>query len=393
MKLKGILDFSLGNFLCLRGFAPMGVLQDISESPKDIQRVPRNERLKEIGAYLSRGELVFFPEIILCACLHDGDVTSDIAAALFEKVKAGQAFKTGIFLGGLTLSTRVSVSRKQEDIRAVQYFQTATLNCAYKPAPLFARLDGNHRLSASTVTQVRERVTPFCLILCQNQTDYRKFSRALFHTINYKQVPLTMEHNLRLILEDMDLFPDDLLKKPEDGFGWPYYFTRILHRKLDFDLLPHLQQFFASEPRTRLLRLCEFLLDRKAVGENENALSRIKEGLVLVNGLHENFPPLRESKNFGLLVACAYFHLDHKVPLTSFVRWVVANHLHEIAESSPADLVAIFQKIIATRHRTIFVSMPFGKTDTENHFTAIEEVVKAINDDYPESLASHRRRS
>ena len=30
MKLKVILDFSLGNFLCLRGFAPMGILQDIS---------------------------------------------------------------------------------------------------------------------------------------------------------------------------------------------------------------------------------------------------------------------------------------------------------------------------------------------------------------------------
>jgi len=26
MKLKGTFDFSLGNFLCLRGFAPMGDL-------------------------------------------------------------------------------------------------------------------------------------------------------------------------------------------------------------------------------------------------------------------------------------------------------------------------------------------------------------------------------
>ena len=76
MKLKGILDFSLGNFLCLRGFAPMGILQDISKPPPDIQRVPRDERLREVGDYLRKGEFVFFPEIILCACLHDGDVTS-----------------------------------------------------------------------------------------------------------------------------------------------------------------------------------------------------------------------------------------------------------------------------------------------------------------------------
>ena len=72
MKLKGILDFSLGNFLCLRGFAPMGVLQDISAAPQDIQRVPKDARLKEVGDYLRKGEFVFFPEIIPCASLHDG---------------------------------------------------------------------------------------------------------------------------------------------------------------------------------------------------------------------------------------------------------------------------------------------------------------------------------
>ena len=80
MKLKGILEFSLGNFLCLRGFAPMGGLQDISAPSQDIQRVPKDKRLKEVGDYLRKGELVFFPEIILCACLHEEDVTSDLAA-------------------------------------------------------------------------------------------------------------------------------------------------------------------------------------------------------------------------------------------------------------------------------------------------------------------------
>ena len=34
MKLKGILDFSLGNFLCLRGFARMGVAVVVSLDAK-----------------------------------------------------------------------------------------------------------------------------------------------------------------------------------------------------------------------------------------------------------------------------------------------------------------------------------------------------------------------
>ena len=47
MRLKGILDFSLGNFLCLRGFAPMGVLQDISKPDDNIQRTPKTNDSKK----------------------------------------------------------------------------------------------------------------------------------------------------------------------------------------------------------------------------------------------------------------------------------------------------------------------------------------------------------
>ncbi len=384
MKLKGILDFSLGNFLCLRGFAPMGALQDISEAPADIQRKPKDERLKKIGDYLRKGELVFFPEVILCACLHEADVPSDLVADLFAKVQTGEPFKPGKFAGGLSISSTVTKARKQEDIRAVQYFQVGTLSFEDKPTPLFARLDGNHRLSATDERQVRDRVTPFCLILCQTQTDYRRFSRSLFHNINHKQVPLTMEHNLRLIIEDEALFPDETLKKSEEGFGWPYYLARKLHDRLDFELIPHLEPLFRNEGRTRLLNLFDFLINRKTLGENDNAIRRLKEALVATHSLFDLHPDLRESKNFGLLVACVYFHLDRKVPILAFVRWVIANHLHEIGESNPGDLVAIFQKIMQTRRRTIFVSMPFDKDETENHYTAISEVVEAINRDYPD---------
>ena len=38
MKLKGVLDFSLGNFLCLRGFAKMGDFYDSSEPGPSFQR-------------------------------------------------------------------------------------------------------------------------------------------------------------------------------------------------------------------------------------------------------------------------------------------------------------------------------------------------------------------
>lgn len=36
------------------------------------------------------------------------------------------------------------------------------------------------------------------------------------HNINCKQVPLPMEHNITLIMEDEDLFPDELIR-PSDS--------------------------------------------------------------------------------------------------------------------------------------------------------------------------------
>jgi hypothetical protein len=69
MKLKGILDFSLGNFLCMRGYAPLGVLYDISESAASFQRDLLAEHKDEMVAFLSQGEFLFFPEIILCTTL------------------------------------------------------------------------------------------------------------------------------------------------------------------------------------------------------------------------------------------------------------------------------------------------------------------------------------
>lgn len=381
MKLKGILDFSLGNFLCLRGFAPMGVLQSISAPPEDIQRVPGVKRLKEIGDYLRKGELVFFPEIVLCASLNDADDTSDDAASLFEMVKNGQSLRSGHFADGITISTTVSKSQGRNDIRAVKYFQTATLSFNKGLQKPFARLDGNHRLMASHDAKVIERVTPFCLILCQNNLDYKKFSRSLFHNINYKQVPLPMEHNLKLILEDTELFPDELLKE-DPSFGWPYYHARKLNGTLDLDLLSNLAPFLKQEVRTFLVEEFGFLIAKSVLGDNEKAVVRFKGALGKVNSLFETFAELKESHNRGLLAALVYYELKKTTPVVSFVNWVLNNHLHLIEESTSSDLIAIFDRVLESRKRTIFVSMPFGREKANDHYLIIERVAKEVSAEF-----------
>jgi hypothetical protein len=63
MKLRGVLDFSLGNFLCLRGFAPMRVLYGLSDADQSFQRDLLNEHREEMIAFLNQGEFLFFPRL------------------------------------------------------------------------------------------------------------------------------------------------------------------------------------------------------------------------------------------------------------------------------------------------------------------------------------------
>lgn len=66
----------------------------------------------------------------------------------------------------------------------------------------------------------------------------------------------------------------------------------------------------------------------------------------------------------------------------SFVRWILANHLHHIKVSSTPDLIAIFDKVQESRNRTIFVSMPFGKSKPDDHYAIIQRVAKEVSDSH-----------
>jgi len=378
MKLRGVLDLSLGNFLCLRGFAPMGDLYDISEPDPSIQRDLLKDHRKEMVAFLSEGEYLFFPEVILCTALTHEGAEGEAVAQLFESVQLGRAFKNLTF-NDYHISGTVRRTRSAQESRVVEAFQSATIDLNENLKYKFSRIDGNHRLSATPEDpKFRAHKTPFCLIFFRNETDASRLSRVLFHNINYKQVPLTMEQNLKLILDEEGLFPDEKLKT-DTSFGWPYYLARKLHSRLDFDLLPNLKPFIEKEPRTFLIRQFTFLGKKKVLKNNENAIKRYKEALGRVNALFDTWPALKESENQGLLAALVYYELAPPVSVASFVRWVLDNHLHLIERSSAPDMIQIFDKVLEGRRRTIFVAMPFGKTKPDEHYAIIQRVCKEVS--------------
>jgi hypothetical protein len=384
MKLKGILDFSLGNFLCLRGFAPMGELSLHSKADESYQRKIIDPQEQSIKNFLEKGDYTFFPELILGASLEDLGATGEQVGSLYERLKNGEGFSRTVF-GDLGISVYV-IKTKGDDARAPKLHMTATLDGFDSTLALskIYRIDGNHRLEAAAKAkpEVKAYKTPFCLVFFRTNAERNEFSRVFFHNINFKAVALTMEQNLRLILEDENIFPDDALKEPEP-FGWPYYHARKLHGKLDLELLPNLIPFFKDEPRTFLLRQFEFLIARGVLGDNENAIKRLKEALGKVNGLFYVYPALKDSKNQGFLAALVYYELHKSSSVLSFVRWVLNNHLHLIKESSSSDLIAIFDKILESRKRTIFVSMPFGKPKPDDHYAIIQRIAKEVSEAEP----------
>ncbi len=263
MKLKGVLDFSLGNFLCLRGFAPMGQLYGLSEPDPSIQRNLLKDHRAEMVEFLSQGEFLFFPEVILCATLcHDGD-SNESVNNLSEHLRRGEGF-TKLKFDDLQISCLVNKSRGMNDTRSVSYFNTATLFLDKSLKHKFSRIDGNHRLSATPEDpKFQGYNTPFCLVLFRNTSEAARFSRALFHNINYKQVPLTMEQSLKLILDDTALFGDDILKT-RASFGWPYYLARQVHSQLAqiLDVVANLKPLIEREPRTFLVKQFAFLKEK-----------------------------------------------------------------------------------------------------------------------------------
>jgi len=388
MRLKGVLGLSITNFLCLRGFAPMGSLARMSEADESFQRKQLASHRKEMVAFLDQGDFTFFPEVILGTYLTHEDVPTEEVEKLWKNILHADSFVRRKFdhflLSGTTYKTK-----RGDEMRSVYYFQTATLEQRNDSNHKFSRIDGNHRLSAALEKQKFERYnTPFCLVLFRTKKEMDKFSRALFHNINYKQIPLTMEQNLTLILDDKEgLFPDELLRE-NPSFGWHYYLARKLNNALDFDLLPNLRPFIEKEPRTFFVRQFGFLIKKKVLKESESAAKEFKEALGRVNTIVDSNSILKECKNAGILAAILYYELQKHPSGKSFVRWVIENHLYLIEDTNidkdlQPDFIQIFDKILESKKHTIFVSMQYGKTETEEHYTTIERVCREINDAHP----------
>jgi len=413
MILSGILHTSLGGFTVIRGVAPLGDLARCSEFNARYQRNLIDTHKAEIERFLGDRQFLFFPEVILSASLQFdfNAYRGTRSISPIADILSGTGFNSNV--NGLTVKTvATKLPKALEAVGAANAPHLAYLdlpeNEIESGLKLF-RIDGNHRLSAANDAKPGEAnyslPTPFCIVLHDDSTQAQRFEKVVFHNINAKQIPLTSEENLRLILEEGDgsLFDDTtLLESP--SFGPAYYLARKLLAEIDDRYLAALAEPLKNR-RSLALGLTQFLMGRDdAISQAKDAAAldgqvrRLREAVQQINTLYQQCPKLSANGCHGVLVAFLYFALRNGGrQLAAFARWVTSNridhlapvtttqglgyhyHLGRVQAVDAASLVSVFDSVLTSRHREIFISMAF-REETRETYETIKKTVRQIND-------------
>ncbi len=384
-KLSGILESSLGGFYTLRGYAKIGNLAKISSPDRDFQRELIPEHRDNIITFLKDSEFLFFPEIVLGVSLTSEESSSEYfenSNKFYRKIQNKEAFRSIKFP-----FFNVSYS-KRKNILSIYIKDDSE--------KIFSRIDGNHRLTAveeamnrNPNTPIKELLCPFSIIIFEDKDKKNKFSRVIFNNINSKAIPITLEHNTKLIIEDDENYNDNKLKE-NPSFGWQYYFARKIYHKININYLPNLDKTLNNKTASGLLKIIKFLLDEKLIEENEDSITKIENSLSKINAIYEN-TYLNKSKSIGLLGAFMYYSLKDKNLLNSFKNWVIENNLTLLENISSESIIQIYNRILSSKKRTIFVSMPF-RDETKDHYETMQRVVNEINAEFnlEEEIKLHR---
>ena len=378
MIIRGILDRSLNGVTCIRGFAPLKDLVNISEA-KGYQRLIDTDHKREITEYIVKKEYLFFPEVILSYKLSDKDNAKINSLEGLEIIKGKKGEVS------FALSNKSYTSKSDKRFKEIINLVTIDINnISLDSSKPFSRIDGNHRLSASekiSDTNIQNFMAPFCIVLLNNDVKDIAFESAIFHNINSKAKHLTSEENLNVILND-EYFSDQDLK---DKFGWEFFAIRELFKQLPTDNLsvafPNLGAEFFKTPKTFCKELVELLIEIKAITRTNKSIENVIDALQQVNvklGARALNAPIG---NIAIIEAAVYFQLTQKYSLELFFNWIVNNHIYDIEGLKAKSLIRIYEKLREAKNKEIFVSMQFC-TDTEPHYKAIQEAVRQINSEY-----------
>lgn len=380
MRLTGIIDFTMDNFLCIRGFATMLQLAEISKADENIQRDLIEDHRGDMEAFLSDGNFTFFPEVILGANMRGSDKDIEKINILREKVHA-EAGMGRMVINGIKYSIKRNAIKKENNDLAYDITQTVVMEFdkSLIIGKEFLRIDGNHRLSAVNAnSSYASKRIPYCLLLFRDEIETDKFCRALFYNINAKQIPLKMEHNLKIIIESEQTFDDETLKK---SFGVNYFLTRKIVKTVNFAEFPFVKRLVEKKMFTYFVDMFEILLKKNLIKRSDEDTKIISDILPKIDEASQKVLMTATSKCLAIIGAYTFYALSDTYKAEKFLKWAQRNNLIEISELHIADVIDIYDKIYDNTPKKIFMSMWFNEK-TVDTYKEVKDVKKIVKEKY-----------
>ena len=359
VKLSGILEYSMGGFLCLRGFADYKTLARISKENPDVQRALIEEHKGEMADFLNRGIYRFFPEVVLSVSLLANKNYADVER-FFETVRTFGSWKEN--LGNINISI---FNHEAGDKNRVAHF-------AFDESIIqLNRVDGNHRLSAADEVANSFKV-PFCLVLCRNTDEESQYSRAIFHNINSKQIPLKLEENLKVILTSENAFSNEVLKT-DPSFGWAYYLARVTAKNINFSEYPFINMLIQQDKYTFLVEVFDSLIKSGYLPESENAFDLFSGQLNEIEYALRDAQLQSLPQNIAVIGALSFYKLIDQDKYLRFISWIKENCITDAPNIHMHDLISIYDKVYENSPKAVFISMKYG-SETEDTYQTIKDI-------------------
>lgn len=387
MIIRGILDRSLSNQICVRGFAKIKELARISTANHEYQRELLDKQVVKTSNFLTEERYLFFPEVILSLKLKY-DVTKPSAKKdktpiqLLENKKSFHSNVNSLLIKPIIRkNNKVFDVSGSDSVVVVEIFidDTELNDMIVKNEHPFHRIDGNHRLSAAEQIEDDDRINtmniPFCIILFEEITSeqflpgtgvlskvtdnaYEKFERVVFYNINSKSEPLTLEENLKGIIGEQKYFDGEEIDKIFDDKGT---FARQLGERIVPKDFSSIKQILEKNKWALCLNIYSNYLSGENKVENEKGLiDLVFDSLQAVNIMYRESKDLRSNQSIDMLTAFLYFKSfapDQKFKF--FSKWILNNHLFQAEETTTESIIRIFDKIYQKKNISVFVAMPY----------------------------------
>jgi nucleoside 2-deoxyribosyltransferase len=406
MVIRGILDRSLSNRSCIRGFARIKELARISKANDAYQRKLVNEQEKVVSNFLTdENEFLFFPEVILSLKLKYDNTAknANFSATPIQKLEQKRRFSSNvdslkIRASRKTYKNSLDVNGKDEIVNVEIVFNDIELDELIKQDkhPLH-RIDGNHRLSAAeqlSGDRIERMNIPYCIVLLEEismfkfnpKTQlqekvtpklYEKFEKVVFNNINFKSLPLTLEQNLNVILSDTTNFPDEDVEKK---FGKSWLYTRKLCDRIKIDDFGGIKHLLKENVMTYSKNIFEILLAKHY--SECTIVDDVFKSFQTIEQLYLREKDLCKNTSGGLFVAFLFYNITDEKRYNSFKGWVLQHDIFDIEEAKTETIIQFFDKIIGQVIK-VFVAMPFfTRKDVDMYNEIYKTVIDEIKNDY-----------